>query len=362
MTLFRYILGRVAGAIAASVIVLAILVAIINFFDTAGIVMKGRGDFYQAIMFYVLQMPKQVHVILPMAVMFGVILGLGTMAKSGELIAAMSLGAGKFRLMAPVLLCGVAAAMIDVVLSEALVPPADKEADRLRVEVFKAFTWSWTKYYGGRRWLKGPFLFAHVEQSSSSGKRLLKPVVFEYGKDFRLKRRIRADRLVFENSKWAGRNVEMIDFGPGQEIKRKFEKSIVLDLGVGPGDLETIRGRPYQLHLAELEKYIEDAKKQGRTAREYVMEIESRFSFPLMMIVGVLLGFWASSGSGRQGGLVNAVARGVAAAFLAWMMLAFSSKLAVTGAVGPLAGAWIPVVLLLAASLYMAMKTDFSSS
>lgn len=128
--LFREILAT-TGLVMSVLLGLAVFIEFVTQLDDVG---TGNYGIPQALLYAALKMPNLAHIMLPMAVLLGALLGLGRLANHSELVVIRSAGVSQMRLAGAVMMTGVVLSMITLVLGENVGPPLDNYARQFRAQ------------------------------------------------------------------------------------------------------------------------------------------------------------------------------------------------------------------------------------
>lgn len=133
MNVIREYLGRTM--VRTTVIVLAVLLALGAFIEFVGQLDDvGTGNYgvVQGMGYALMKVPEMAFVMLPMAVLLGSLLGLGTLANGSEMIALRAAGVSPWALARAVLATGAMVALLGIVLGLYLSPPLERYSRQYR--------------------------------------------------------------------------------------------------------------------------------------------------------------------------------------------------------------------------------------
>ncbi len=97
-----------------------------------------RGDVLRAVLLVLWGLPLSIYKMMPVAVLLGAVLGLGTLAAQNELTAIRTAGASVFRVFISVLHAGIPLAIALVVVGEYVVPVAANKVQQVKLGVSSA--------------------------------------------------------------------------------------------------------------------------------------------------------------------------------------------------------------------------------
>jgi len=128
--LFREILTT-TGLVISVLLGLAVFIEFVTQLDDVG---TGDYGIPQALLFAVLKLPNLAHIMMPMAVLLGALLGLGRLANHSELVVIRSAGVSQVRLAGAVMATGVVLSLMTLVLGENVGPPLENYARQFRAQ------------------------------------------------------------------------------------------------------------------------------------------------------------------------------------------------------------------------------------
>ncbi|MGB0866157.1 MAG: LPS export ABC transporter permease LptG [Granulosicoccaceae bacterium] len=94
-----------------------------------------RGDVLRAVLLVLWELPLSVYKMMPVAVLLGAVLGLGTLAAQNELTAVRTAGASVWRVFISVLHAGIPLALLLVLMGEFVVPLAANKVQQVKLGV-----------------------------------------------------------------------------------------------------------------------------------------------------------------------------------------------------------------------------------
>ena len=226
----------------------------------------------------------RVYELLPVAILIGGLLNLGSLAAQSELVALRAAGYSRVRIVFSVLGSGCVLAALVVLLGETLVPATNVAAAELRGDNERSGVFQKT---GVGIWSREGERFIHVREKGD-GNSYLDVSLYEFGDDHRLQRivkssamQVESDRLVLSDAYEVrlGRHRLDIARSPQAVVRRVME----LDRGA-LGSIAAVG-----LNTLALIRYIDFLKSSNlrRDFHEYMLW--SRVSQPLSVLVMLLL-------------------------------------------------------------------------
>jgi len=131
----RYILREIAGPFALGLLVYTLILLVQQFFDFAEMIIR-RGLPVSTVGILLLDsLPSIIVLTLPMALLLGVLLGIGRLASDSELVAMRATGISLYRLARPVLAFSVVLGLLNAWLMLEFLPRGNKALTRLLVDI-----------------------------------------------------------------------------------------------------------------------------------------------------------------------------------------------------------------------------------
>jgi lipopolysaccharide export system permease protein len=347
--LFRTILGT-TGLVLGVLLSLGAFIEFVGQLDDIGV---GDYGLFDALGWVLLQMPTIVAQLLPIAALLGALLGLGSLASRSELIVLGAAGVSPRGLARAVLVTGLVLALAGVVISLYLAPPLERFSRQQR-ELAKYGQAGVSA--GGSAWIRDRTTILNVvppTEDNPAGN----VYVFRFGDAGELTAIGRAESVHAEPDKrWFLRNYAESRFTPTAIQTSLTPRSLALE-GINPELLGLTVVREETMTGSVLWRYVQYLKSSGLESRKFEVAFWSRiasvFAVPLMCILAVpfVLGPLRSGGSGLR--MLAGLGIG-----LTWFLI--SRTLSDGGAVwnlNPVVVAWLPTVLLAAATTVVLSRT-----
>jgi lipopolysaccharide export system permease protein len=245
----------------------------------------------------------------PMFVMLATLFSLSILARKLEILAMKASGISLYRLALPFLVVTALISVMHFYYNEYLFPPANKK----RVEIKKftiekhsksAFTTVRNVY---RQVSPGHFYtVAKFDIERGEGTDLK---VFETERN-ELRRIITAKQLTFRNHVWQASDgiVRYFSDSAGESFHR-FDSLILWDIKDQPEDFARLLGKPEDMGLDELRRYINVMKRTGGPYLREQIDLKMKYAYPLTSFIVVLVCIPFASNP-RRGGIAVSFAAG----------------------------------------------------
>jgi lipopolysaccharide export system permease protein len=297
----RYIVRSILGSVFLVMIVVLLLGALFVFIDQQDEIGVGHYTAMDAVVFTLLNLPQQAFELLPITVLIGSLLGLGSLARGSELIVIRASGVSIVRLARTVLIAGLLLIGLEVLLGEFLAPPLQVAAREQ-----KAFA----KYTdisfggGGRAWVRDGNLILNVARQSGQTQ-FSNMQIFELSPDHHLM------AIGHATSATAGADKQWLLGGYAES--RFVDNSVKIRAGqrtlqshVTAGFLGLAAQDPEQLTSRSLWQLIQYYRVNSLDPTQYLFAFWSRLArtvaigFAVLLAIPFVLGSLRSSGAGAR--------------------------------------------------------------
>jgi lipopolysaccharide export system permease protein len=336
-------------------LVLAVLLGLAVFIEFVGQLDDiGTGDFGMphALLYAILKLPNLAHVMLPMAVLLGAMLGLGGLANHGELVAIRTAGVSVGSLAGAVMVTGFVLTLIALVLGEYVGPPLESYARQFRTNAKHADTGIAT---GSSVWIRDGDTILNISGLGESSRfggvylfRMQPGGLVSVG---------RADSAgVDDESQWVLNNYSESVFDDNG-VRTRQVRQLTQATTLSPDLVGLAVVRPSSLRGLELYRYIKYLEQNELDARRYSVafwsRIASAFAVTPMCVLALpfVMGRMRSSGTGAR--MIVGLIIGLAY-FLASRSLADGGQVYELNTV---LVAWIPTITLIAVTTAVLART-----
>ncbi len=349
----RYVLRAVVGGTAMVALVLLSLGGLFLLMGQQDDIGVGTYTTVDALIFVLFNLPQQFWELLPISALIGALLGLGNLARGSELIVMRTAGLSVWQVARPVAMAGVLLAVLGALLGEALGPPLQQIARQQ-----KAFAkFSNVSFAGsGDAWVRDGNLLVNVERQTGEAQ-FGGMMIYEIGADGRLLAMGRAaSARSDERGTWALEQYVETRFAADRVDSSRAARR-ALQSNVTAEFLGIAAAVPAQMPTAALWKMVEHLQANGLETREAAFALWSRIARTFATIFAVLLAVPFVFGSLRASGAGVKIALGLMLGigfFLLQQMLE-SGTVVFNG--NPALFAWLPTLLMAAASLLLIART-----
>jgi lipopolysaccharide export system permease protein len=349
----RYVIRAVLGGVFVVLIVLLALGALFLFANQQDDIGVGNYTALDAFWFVLLNLPQQVYELMPISVLIGALLGLGTLARGSELTVMRAAGISVWRISASVGMAAVLLMVVAVMCGELLAPPMQDMAKRQKaISKFSNISFA----SRGGAWVRDGNLLINVTQQSGraefGGMR-----IYELTPDHQLASVASASTAsVQPDGSWNLTRYAITRFG-GEAIESERMVNREFKSAVGGDFLGLTVAEPRQLETRVLWQLVKHLKDNGLDARSQEFAFWSRIArttailFTALLAVPFVFGSLRSAGSGAR--LLIGVLIGVTFFFVQRTLESGT----VVFDVSPMVLAWLPTSVLAVVAVGLIART-----
>jgi lipopolysaccharide export system permease protein len=350
----RYIAKSViVGFLLSSFLLLSIFV-FVDFVSQLEDVGKGDYGVLQAVVYVFFGLPQRLYILSPSILLLGGILSLGTLAANSELIVMRASGISTIRITRSVLQTGLIIAVSMAVLGEYVVPAATSMAKAYRAEAIeKKFIVAGMNNI----WMRDGNRYINVKQILPDNE-LRQIYLYELNDERELSSIIYADNAHYQNEEWVLRDIKRSDITE-TGVKTSFEKLMRLKQLVIMELFSVIELTSQDMSAQDLLSYSQYLEDNRLDNDEYMLEFWIKIFTPLtclaMLLIAMPIVFATTPRSGGGGQrIVLAILIGVAY----YVINRVVNHLGLAFNIVPVLSASIPLLLLMAASLYLMRRVN----
>lgn len=333
------------------------LLAMFSFFDLIQeLDSLGHGDYgiTKMLMFVVLSIPGHIYDVVPVAVLVGMMVSLGTLARNSELVVMRVSGLSTFDIGLSLIKVGLLFTVITFLVGELITPVSEKMAQRLRIKATDSVI---TQDFKSGLWVKDGKSFVNVENVLPDAT-LMNVHIYEFDKNFRLRSISMAKQASYENDQWGLKEVTQTKFNYEKRIENNSVKTQFFNKAnwkslIRPELLNVLLVAPEKMSAWNLYEFINHLEINKQKATRYQVALWAKMTYPLACMVMVILalpfGFIQQRSSGTSAKLFIGVLLGIVYQIMNRIFI----HVGVLNDWPPLISAIIPTILFLLAGLSM---------
>jgi lipopolysaccharide export system permease protein len=356
MTLLgRYLFKELVIFFCATLAAILLVYLCVEFLQKADDFIRAKATILQVGKYFLYSAPSMATEAVPVAALIATLLSLGNLSRHSEIIAMRAGGLSFGKILAPLLVAGAAIAVLGFVNNEFVMPFYSAKANAIRyVEIGKKQ--QVVVFQQRQLWLRGPEnSVANIELVSPERDTLFGLNIYKLNPDFTVRERITAKRLVWEGDAWRLRESTKYIIGSNGVVAGTADGEAynVVD---APADLGMIVKKSEEMNFRELWDYVRKLRSSGYNAARYEVDLQHKLAFPLSSLLMVMIAVPFSIHRVRSGGAGRGIAIAVAIAFAYWALMSIGTALGRSGALPPIAAAWLSNTIVASTAAYSLVR------
>jgi LPS export ABC transporter permease LptF/LPS export ABC transporter permease LptG len=331
---------------------------VFDFFQLLGDIVKNHARPGLVFDYYRYLFPYVVYLLLPLSVLMATLVNFSLLTKSSQITAIKAIGVSLYRISLPVLALGGLLSAGMFVLGDQYLPETNQRQSAYRNEI---------KGRPPQTYFRPDVQWIFGQSSRVYNYRFFDPdhnvfanlSVFEFDPaGFTITRRIYAQRAFWEphiqgwvlEDGWA-RDLQ----GSRVMAYRTFAVTTFKELSEPPEYFKKEVKTSEQMSATELRVYIQELRQSGFDVVPLSVQLNRKFSYPLIAFVVGLIGIPFSFTAGRKGALTG-IAVSIAIAIVYWSVSSLFEAMGNLGQLPPAVAAWSPDVLFAVGGVYALLR------
>ena len=318
---------------------------------------EGAYDLPQVAKFVALSLPGKVVEFMPIAVLLGSLLNLGSLASNSEIIAMQASGVSMAKLIASVLQAAVILALLSFLFAEWIVPVSEKSAHSVRNLTRGAASALFVKE---GLWIKDESRVLHIDKLLPDGI-ARNIVVFQFDPQGKPESITRVERAIPVEQGWELQQVEKSIIGDNK-IDTVSHDRLIYNGRLSRELLEVLMVEPQQMSIGDLYAYLNFLDENKLDARAEQLIFWQKLFSPLAIVVMCLLAFPFVLGVQRQSNTGQRLLIGILLGLAFVVVDRLVTQLAVNLGVNVVLVALLPGLIFLAVAIYLLARQQSHSS
>jgi lipopolysaccharide export system permease protein len=342
----RYILTAFGRIFSLSLAAFVGIYLLVDFFEKVDDFIGNHASFGQYFWYFFNKIPVIAVQVSPLAVLMGVFMTLGGLARSNELTAIRSGGISLWRISVPLLGVSLAIALTVSAANEYLVPLSVKKINYILGTEVKGKTQPVFKR--DRLWYREGNNIIFIRLALPEKGMLQGVSIFRLGNNSQLTGRTDAADAVFQSGgTWIFHDLTIRSFDPGTGSVAGVEHlgQKLLNLNKSPADFTWSSRNKGELSLRELSRLAGKLQAEGFDATRYRVDIQNRLAMPFASVIMAFLGIPFALRQGRNAGLAMGVAVSVGIGIAYHIVQAMLVAFGYSAVIPPAVAAWSGHVL-----------------
>jgi lipopolysaccharide export system permease protein len=313
-------------------------------------VFNVKTDAGTALLLYFYKLPSHLQLVYPVAVLFTVLVVLGAMNRSREVVAAQSMGYSGWSLMWPTAVAVLAAGVLHFAVTAYVAPWGMRKHYELYDTAVLKVPPRYSQIRQEKIWYRNQDVLYNVRYFDPEKRELFDVTIYTFDDDFHIAQTINARKAAWNGTNWilSDGSINLVDKRLETPVSQNFERRSTRLLD-DPRNMTRIEMTADVASQPELHSLIRRYEALGINTARLEVVFHSRMSFVLIPFIFLLLAFpktlqfrRSHAGVGRDGVFVTAVC------MIYWLIFNFGVNMGNTGKLQPAVAAWAPTLLLLA--------------
>ncbi len=295
----------------------------------------------------------------PFAVLLATIFLLGNLNRNNEIIALRASGINSLRIIAPILLLGIAISLAVYLVNEKIVPEASVTSNTIKELQFekgqkqKGGTLTNITVFGK----DGKLFYARSYDIASNTLRDV--VILEHDREQFLKRKITAEKMEWNGDKWVFYNCDIYRFDKSGGVIGKpavFRAPKILQFQETPEGLLKNQTQPEYMNYVQLRDYVRLLSLESKsTAKKLLVDLHYKLSLPFTSITIMLIGIPFALKRTRSGAMAS-MGISLAIAVIFYGANAILIALGKGGFLPPIVSAWAANIIFACLGIFLINK------
>jgi lipopolysaccharide export system permease protein len=341
---------------------LALIFSMLDLIDKIDDFMPGKPSIFQLILYALLNFPKYLLYLMPMAILIDSLLIFGNASRNKEIVAIKATGGKLKNLFSPFLVCGILFSVLAFLIGEIVVPDLSRISHELKITLSKKE--KKPIFQEGTLWLRGSDGSPVRIELYIPEKKFARGVSIFISRDGILNKRIEAEEAVWEeiqNSKFKIQSAKGV-WKLKKVIEYEIENGKVSNVSEmdypyleSPDFFNEGVKKPEEMGIGELYRYTKRLNDAGFRNTKLIVDLHSKTSYPLTNFFMILLGIALSLRSQVGGGLF-AAGLGLLISLIYWLGHTLMLSMGYAGIVPPLVSVWIMPFVFGVVAMYLFIK------
>ncbi len=306
-------------------------------------------------LYYAYYIPFVVILIMPISTLLASMFSVGQLSKYNEILAMKASGISLYRILAPVYLLGLVVSIFMIFFAEVVMPWANTEKGLIKRRYIDRMPRDVPSQIANLFFQDRPDRKIFIGYYNAYERVARKVNILEFDGIY-VRHRIDAEMMEYGKNGWVLINGYERVFEDGSELATPFVKKEIPDLGIKPKELSAVQKDPEEMSFQELQRFIEEVKRNGGDPDRWLVDLYLKISFPFANFIIVLFGAPLAAGRIRSTGALG-VAVSITATFLYFGMVKMGQTFGQIGILPPVIAAWLGNIVFGAAGALVLYKT-----
>jgi lipopolysaccharide export system permease protein len=336
----RYIIVEIVKFFFLTLVsVLCIFIAI-DYLGTMDEFIDANISLLRAFQYVLLKIPFITTQAMPIVLLLAILIVFGLMSKNNELVILNAGGISIYALVRPVMMVAAVSALFLFYLTEQVVPLTMQQSNAIsRKEIRKK---SHVAVKEENIWIKGQRQITHIKYFDPASKAIFGFSRYFFDQQFRLIRRIDAQKAEYKNNEWILYKCMNQDLNVADNTYAiSLHDTLKENLELQPADFRQIVRKSEEMGFQQLLVYVRKVEAEGYAATAYRVDLYAKSAYPFVCVIMALVGIGLTARKRLNKGLPVSISYGIGIGFLYWVFQSFCVSLGYGGILPPMVAAWM---------------------
>jgi LPS export ABC transporter permease LptG/LPS export ABC transporter permease LptF len=327
---------------------------IVTLFNLLPNIVKNRIGFTIVAQYFLWLIPYILHLMAPLAMLLGILVALGTLTKSNEILAVKAGAISLYRLSLPLIGMGLLLSGAIYLMQDFLLPYSNQRQDELldrikgRAQQTREPLRKWMMGSGDRMY---HYNFFDPDHDVFGGLTLL---AFEPN-TFRLREWVYAKSGEWTRSSWTLHDGWVRRRQPDNKLSYEPFTTMTLNDIDTPDYFRKEMRSAQQMTYQELSRHVDNMNQSGFDVRRMRVDLYRKLSFPLATFIMTLIGIPFSFSTGKKGAF-HGIGFSIGLGMLYWATFELFNKLGGIDSLSPMLAAWFPNLIFGCGGLWLMLR------
>ncbi len=350
----RYLSHEIIGSTLFVLLGLLMLFAFFDLIGELGQLGKGGYQLPKVMLYVLLTMPGHIYELLPIAALIGTLFALSRLVQNSEFTVMRVSGLSIQQLVFSLMQVGIIFVLLTFIFGEFVAPLSERAAQQMRLKSMNTLV---AQEFRSGLWVKDESSFVNVKEILPDAT-LIGVKIYEFDEANRLRNISFAKEGVYaENSKWRLKEVVQTHFEGGRSSVSNIPEA---DWGsvLTPDILNVLLVVPEQMSAWNLYSYVDHLRENQQKTTRYEIALWSKLTYPLAVMVMMLLALPFAYHQTRMGGVSAKVFSGIMLGLGFHLLNRLFAHLGLLNDWAPALSATLPTLFFLLAAIGMMWRVE----
>ena len=337
--------------------VFSALFVVVTLFELLPYIIKNHPSLGTVVSYFLYYLPQIFYFVIPLAVLLAILINLGTLTKTNEILAVKAGAISLYRMSLPLVLMGALVSGTVYMMQDYVLPFTNKRQDEYHDTIKNSAPQTYRD--PSRKWMMGSanrlYNYNFFDPATDSFANI--SILTIDPKSFQLREWFYAKRGVWTGSSWNFEDGWVREISPDQNKEKRqqqFSQKLVTELDPPSYFKKEVREAD-QMSYRELESYVADLRRSGVDVSGLTVDLYRKLSFPLVSFIMALIGIPFSFKTGRKGAFYG-IGFCLAVGILYWFTFELFRKLGGINQLDPFVAAWFPNLIFGAGGFWLMLR------